>query len=276
MHTIVAATGNTPRSGSVLHWAAREADLSGAGLVALTASGGSEHAGSDLDTTLRDELDNWVETVLPPEQAAATGRAVVREPPFDALVKASADADLLVMGTGRHHLPWTRHELTARVLALATCPVAVVADQPLHDTGRIAVGVDGSPASLAALRWAARRAAHTGADVIAVTAWRCMAGEDTTVFPYGVAEHDSEAAAVEILTGTLAQLPGHACQQIIDQGHPVDVLLDISRYVDLLVVGNRGTSAFDDRRLGASSRRLAQRASCPVLITHDTDATTST
>src|ERR1035441_7636168 len=36
---------------------------------------------------------------------------------------------------------------------------------------RIVVGVDGSPASVAALRWAVRQAELTGATVEAVTAW---------------------------------------------------------------------------------------------------------
>lgn len=38
-------------------------------------------------------------------------------------------------------------------------------------TRRIVAGVDGSPSSLDALRWATRQAALTGAQVEAVTAW---------------------------------------------------------------------------------------------------------
>lgn len=47
-----------------------------------------------------------------------------------------------------------------------------MAEPTAEDDARIAVGVDGSPASKVALRWAVRQARLTGARVEAVTAWQ--------------------------------------------------------------------------------------------------------
>ena len=266
MPTILAALDTTPRSGPVLRWAAREATLTGAHLGAVTACGGSEQSGPNLDATRRQSLDTCVDSVLPPAQAASTERTVLSERPFDALVKASVEADLLVMGTGRHHLPWGPHELTARMLAQASCPVAVVADQPQRNTGRIAVGVDGSPASYAAYRWAHRRAERTGADLMAVMTWPWVPEYDPAYDP-----SRAEAACREILDETLADAPAGNRTHIVRHGHPADVLLDISHHVDLMVVGSTGIGSSGRHLLGSVSQRVAQRAACPVVITHDTD-----
>src|SRR5438128_10877849 len=47
-----------------------------------------------------------------------------------------------------------------------------MSDQTRSNTGRIVVGVDGSPAAQAALRWAIRHAQLTGDSVEAVIAWQ--------------------------------------------------------------------------------------------------------
>ena len=47
---------------------------------------------------------------------------------------------------------------------------------------------------------------------------------------------------------------------------PVDALVRSGRHADLLVVGARGAGGFAGLRLGSVSRRVAARASCPVVI----------
>lgn len=268
MHNIVAAVDTTIRSGPVLRWAAREAALTGDRLVAVTASG-SEHTGAGWESTVRRPLDRCVETSLSPDEVEATRRRALPGRPLDVLLKTSVDAELLVLGTHRHRPPWRSHDLTARVLAQATCPVAVVADHVGHDAGRIAVGVDGSPASSAALRWARRRVERTGDVLIAVTAWHWVADYDE--MPNGPGETDAEAAAVTVLNETLDRYSGIQAIRLIDQGHPADVLLDLSDFVDLVVVGNNGTGSLESRLLGSVSRRVAQRSRCPVVVVHEND-----
>jgi ABC-type bacteriocin/lantibiotic exporter with double-glycine peptidase domain len=69
-----------------------------------------------------------------------------------------------------------------------------------HRTGpRIVAGVDGSPSSLSALRWAIRQAGLTGATVDAVMAWQYPAAADG----YGWARARQQVnAAVEVEGGT--------------------------------------------------------------------------
>lgn len=268
MHPIVAAVDGSPHSGEILRWADREAGLTHAPLVALSAYEADQHSAARAEEAAR-RLDACVESALPAERAARTRRVVLPDRPFDAMIKSSVESDLLVMGVHRHRIPWTPHDLAARVVALATCPVALVPDRVDRSIQRIAVGVDGSPASLAALRWADRRARRGDAALVAVTAWHWV--PEYAVFPYGPNEDDAERNAAELLDRAVDQVPALCCTRVIDQGHPTDVLLDLSDQVDLLVIGSNGTGSFRSQLLGSVSQRVAQRASCPVVVVHEAD-----
>ena len=49
-------------------------------------------------------------------------------------------------------------------------------------------------------------------------------------------------------------------------GPPADVLVEVARDADLLVVGSRGRGAFAGLLLGSTSQRCAKRSTCPVVI----------
>ncbi len=131
----------------------------------------------------------------------------------------------------------------------------------------IVVGVDGSEASKDALRWAARQARLTGAELRAVCAWQMPTG-------YGwipdISEFDFAAEARSGLDGTVADAlgadPGVKVTTDVRQGHPATVLIEASQGAALLVVGSRGHGAFAGMLLGSVSQHCAQHASCPVLI----------
>lgn len=134
-------------------------------------------------------------------------------------------------------------------------------------TSFIVVGVDGSASSRDALRWAARQARLTGADLHAVCAWNLPSG-------YGYAidysDVDLEAEARKGLDATLAQVlgdvPDAPLAAHVEQGHAASVLVEASRGADLLVVGSRGHGAFSGMLLGSVSQHCAQHAACPVVI----------
>lgn len=142
----------------------------------------------------------------------------------------------------------------------------------------VVVGVDGSAQSVAALHWAARYAAATGAVVRAVFAWHypVAAGEA----PVGVApesvRHQAEDLERRHLDDAIAQVyPPEARGEVdaqIAYGHPAQVLIDMSKEADLLVVGGSGHGAFTGMLVGSVSIHCVAHAFCPVTVVRGTEA----
>ena len=138
--------------------------------------------------------------------------------------------------------------------------------------GHIVVGVDGSAASKAALRWAIRQAQLTGAVVDAVTAWQSppsfawISEGATGVGDYRAEAHRILAAAVEETGGMEA---GVQIEPWVQEGHPAHVLIEASRGAQLLVVGSHGHGGFAAALLGSVSHNCVHHASCPVLVIHE-------
>lgn len=137
--------------------------------------------------------------------------------------------------------------------------------------GRIVVGVDGSPTSVRALRWAAGQAAVTGAQVHAVMAW--MPPSDYALGSGYVADVGWAEDTAAVLEKTIEEaLDGDAAEQVerrVVRGHPAQVLLDAAVGADLLVVGSRGHGGFTGMLLGSVSQHLVAHAPCPVLVVRD-------
>ena len=131
---------------------------------------------------------------------------------------------------------------------------------------RIVVGVDGSPASVDALRWAARQAELTGAAVEAVISWDYPS---TTGMEFGSLDIDWAGNARAALVDTLHVALGDNATSItgtVTRGHPAEVLVAAAQGADLLVVGSRGHAALPGRLLGSVSEPVAARAPCPVVV----------
>ena len=144
------------------------------------------------------------------------------------------------------------------------------------DSGAIVVGVDGSPSSRRALRWAVDRAMRTGQPVHAVIAWDypVMVGIPVN---YGIAQADatdwagtSEEILDETVRATLTDDEAARVQRHVVQGHPARVLRDAAADADLLVVGSRGHGGFAGMLLGSVSQHLIAHAPCPVTVVRET------
>jgi nucleotide-binding universal stress UspA family protein len=135
---------------------------------------------------------------------------------------------------------------------------------------RIVVGVDGSEPSKEALRWALSQARLVGASLDAVTAWQYPAS-------YGLAvvsgDLDLEDEAKKALSQSLAEVGGDASgvevRQVVGEGPPAEVLLDVAKGADLLIVGSRGHGGFKSAILGSVSLACVLHATCPVLVFRD-------
>lgn len=137
---------------------------------------------------------------------------------------------------------------------------------------KIVVGVDGSEASLDALKWASRQAELTGGEIEVIVAWE---------FPvqYGVGamyaeDFDPEADAHQMLEGVIQTVrqehPDLTVHTHVSEGHPAPTLIGAARDADLLVVGSRGHGAFVGMLLGSVSEHCVTHAPCPVVVVrHD-------
>jgi nucleotide-binding universal stress UspA family protein len=140
------------------------------------------------------------------------------------------------------------------------------ASQP---SARVVVGVDGSPQSKQALRWALRIAAATGSRLDAVAAWDLPVN-----YGWAVAPDDWNPAedTRKVLTDTVAEVCGSDRSDDITltvrEGGAARVLLEQSEGALLLVVGSRGHGGFAGLLLGSVSASVAEHAHCPVLVVH--------
>ena len=142
--------------------------------------------------------------------------------------------------------------------------------------GTIVVGVDGSPPSLRALRYALDEAALRGSKVRALHAWSIPYAPVATA-PFVVVadmpelEQSVRAHAERVLDEALQQVEvpeGVEVEQEVAQGDATHALIRSAEGAELLVVGSRGTGGFADLRLGSVSTQCAQHAKCPVVIVH--------
>ena len=138
--------------------------------------------------------------------------------------------------------------------------------------GRIVVGIDGSPASVGALGWAARQAELTGATLEVLMTWDWPVAFGWTPM---ISDYDPMAAVQEVVDGAVAAIgethPGVEVATRVVQGHPAQLLVEASKGADLLVVGSRGHGEFVGMVLGSVSEHCVSHSHCPVLVYRDTN-----
>lgn len=287
---VVVGVDGAPRSHLALLWAADEASLRAVPLRVVHA-GGDEHPhrvrrphhGVEHDTRTAWAaalVDEAVGSARKSHPSLVVRGEVLEGPVPAALVEAAEAAGLLVVGARRRgplagHRPGT---VVGHCVRRASCPVVVVhgstelepspSARALPEIRRIVVGVDGSPASDLALRWALDEGAFRRVPVSAVYAWQPPpVGE--FVVPPGEA---SERLAGVVVDHARAVAAGSDRSSGFDAavmpGAPVPVLVDESSDGGLLVVGAREHGWLHDEVIGAVASRCADEAECPVVVVH--------
>ena len=142
-----------------------------------------------------------------------------------------------------------------------------------HRTGpRIVAGVDGSPSSISALRWAVRQAELIGATVDAVISWHYPAyagGYGWAPIGVGTAfdfKDIAEKVLADAISTACAPVSSVPVRARVVEGNAAQVLLDASDGADLLVVGSRGHGGFAEALLGSVSQHCVHHARCPVVV----------
>jgi len=215
------------------------------------------------------------------EQAAAevkTTSVVRRGVPVDELVRASADADLLVIGTNKTGvLVGAVHgTVPLRLAAHARCTVAVVPAGWSAGGDSVVVGVEDDIEMDAPLAVAAAEAEARGLPLKLVHAWSIPAtlGVDFgAAVPFDAlieAHEDILARALERLRSTHPMMP---VTTVLMQGSAAPALVDVAASAAVLVVGTHGRGAVAGLILGSVSHDVLLNMPCPVLVVPRTPPT---
>ncbi|MFD7708349.1 universal stress protein [Streptomyces sp. NPDC059786] len=130
----------------------------------------------------------------------------------------------------------------------------------------IAVGIDGSPASLAAAHWAAREAERRGSGLRIVHAWHRHARPAPYV-PLDRTEHEWAGQLLqEAVRSVRGAHPGLRITERLVCGATVAALVATAADADLLVLGSVGLGAVGGFVTGSVSQRVVTRAARPVVL----------
>lgn len=213
--------------------------------------------------------------------AHGRGREVTVVPatgsPAAALVRASEDAVVVVLGRGRHGIlgEAVTGSTSAQVVAHADCPVVVVEDEcDCPDDAPVVVAVDGSSSNKAPLAYAFDRASELGAPVVAVHAW-WLDVPDASGASWLGEERIAEIGAghARMLEGAVAEwaekYPEVEVRTAVHRRHPVGAILAEAGGAQLIVVGTRGHGGFAGLLLGSVSQGLLHHERpCPLAVIH--------
>ena len=188
------------------------------------------------------------------------------------LLSASHGADLLVVGSRGHGL--VTGSLTSSVsqhLARhASCPVVVVRRPQPPDADRVVVGLDGSPESERALRFACTLVRGQKQEVVAVHGYRAYASAKGGYEVFSpAAAHRIEEAERLVQAWVEDAVRDHPDVPISTEAiavSPARALVDCRALASLVVVGSRGRDAFAELLLGSVSQRVLHDAHCPVAV----------
>jgi nucleotide-binding universal stress UspA family protein len=142
-----------------------------------------------------------------------------------------------------------------------------------YDT--IAVGTDGSPTSLRAVRAAASMARAYEAKLIIISAFYNQPGAmlgapDSESVPV-IDRSDAQSYLDE--AASIAQKEGAKAIEVIGKsGDPVKAMLEVEKdySVDMFVVGNRGMNSVRGRVFGSVATELTRKAQADVVVVNTT------
>ena len=189
------------------------------------------------------------------------------------LLAQSREARLLVLGgRGRRGLrTLLAHAVSTRVIARASCPVAVVrarqtAGEPACSAPRVVVGVDGSATSTAVMDYGVRAARQRGVPLVAVHAWNVDPPADVECFPTGSDQAELVARRLleEAVRPWTAAVPDVVGKLVCDE--PGRALVTESRGAALLVVGAPRRRWLRGLVSGSTVRRVLRHDHSPTTV----------
>lgn len=129
----------------------------------------------------------------------------------------------------------------------------------------VIAGVDGSPESVAAARWAAGAAARLRTDLLLlhVGDWPVRTARGATFDMH-------QGRIRDLLRFAAAEAgrdhPGLAVRTATTVGDPIVSLVEAGAQAELLVLGSRGQGAFQELLVGSTALAVTARSRCPVVL----------
>ncbi|MEW9872087.1 universal stress protein [Arthrobacter sp. HS15c] len=303
---IVVGVDGSDHGQCALVWAAREAERRRRPLHIVTAYSVPIFAASGLDggyATVDDSvIREGAEAIVKQALDKVSGYTIDVDASVEngdasgVLLEMSESAELLVFGTrGRGgFVGRLLGSVSSALPAHAKCPTVTVplicsdrlgettedkrikaeqarsGHQPVENV--VVVGVDGSEQARVAVLEAASQAERLGATLRVV----CAVPQYSGSLAWVPAPMDRKALFADIrvqLDAGMAWLKSHfphlPVESELKDGSPVDVLVEASRHVELIVVGTRGRGGFTGMLLGSTSDGVLHHAKGPVLVVPD-------
>ncbi|WP_454852620.1 universal stress protein [Promicromonospora soli] len=281
---VVVGVDGSPSSTLAVRWAALEAARRGAPLVLVhvwkAVPVSVPHAATlgPYEDRLIEEGRQWLAEASAVAQEAApdvaTSTRLMSGSVAAKLIGRSASAALVVLGS-RGLGGFTGLVVGSIAVAVTThglCPVVVVRGADPHSAprqdGPVVVGVDGSPTSHEAIRFAFQAASFRDVPLVAVYAWSDL--PITTVWELTTTwqsiQRQESARLDQWLAEIQALYPGVHVEQVVVRDGPAHALLDQAKSAQLVVVGSRGRGGFRGLLLGSTSQALIHHAACPVAV----------
>ncbi|HXV94397.1 MAG TPA: universal stress protein [Pseudonocardia sp.] len=275
----------SPSAMHAVRWAAGEAERRRVPLRLVCAFGeattwrpGDAGAGGEYRDVLLTSGNDGLARAAAAAADEAPGIRVERQAmpgePIPRLTAESRTAQLAVVGTrglgGVTGL--LAGSVSVALAAHAACPVVVVrgptADAAPPAEGAVVVGVDGSPASEAAVAFAYEAAAVRRAPLLAVHAWRDTLIDPAwaPIFDWDAVEQEEEALLAERLAGWGQKYPDVEVIRLVARDRPARVLVEHSATAQLLVVGSHGRGGLTGLVLGSVGHAVLHHAQCPVAV----------
>lgn len=277
-YTFAVGVAEGPSSTAALTWASSLAAKCDASITALSAwnyptplmmpiVGAPTLPAEFVEAKARQTLTNALAAT--PTGSVAMREKVIMGAPRSALVEASADHDLLVVGrSGNSRLKQAWLGSTANYCARhAHCPVAIIRAATSVDNQWV-VAVDGSDTSIAALTWALKLRGTEG--VLAVYSreeWELsgMASDHRIRPEIPQAVHDHLANVIAQAALAASVLPQDVRHEI-RRGDPRMTIVDDAKPAELLVFGSHGHSGLVRMLLGSVADYAVHHAQGNVVI----------
>jgi len=272
---IVVGFDSSPEAALAVRWAADEARRRELGLRVVIARGDLYTVSSWADEWTQGLAEEWGSRArkLLAELGADDTEVVVRDGlPSGVLTKESEEAEAVVIGSRGHGAVTGLFQgsVSQQVTRHAACPVIVVRRAEDASSTKVVVGVDGSSASLDALRFALDFAARRGYAVTVIFCpdrWQAYGDErPAELVPELIAELEAREQLVQDEIAQAGREAGVAVDVQLVASRPAHALSEASHSAAVVVVGSRGRGAFAGMVLGSVSADVLRTAHCPVIV----------